>query len=315
MLLLFNSLTAFAELPSQMMGRPILARQTSFAFYRPSALTLAQLLADMPFGVPRATIFVIIVYFMAGLDRSAAAFFTAWFIVIVAYYAFRALFSFFGAITTNFYSAARLAAIVMSMLVLWAGYVIPQAAMRRWLFWISYVNPVFYAFEALMINEFKRVTFTCEGAQILPSGPGYPTSLTDNQICTLQGATPGSNQIPGIDYLTASFGYQANHLWRNVGILIAFLVGFIAMTAISVETMDQGAFMSAMVVKKPSNKEERNSTRSSRTDARALRKRRRPGSRCTAKPSPGPTSNTRFPCRAVSASCSTRFTVMSSPVR
>ncbi|KAJ9478985.1 putative Protein SNQ2 (putative) [Pseudozyma hubeiensis] len=256
-LLLFNSLTAFAELPTQMMGRPILARQTSFAFYRPSALTLAQLLADLPFGVPRATLFVIILYFMAGLERSAGAFFIAWIIVLIAYYAFRALFGFFGAITTNFYSAARLAAIVMSMLVLWAGYVIPQAAMRRWLFWISYINPVFYAFEALMINEFKRVTFTCEGAQIIPSGAGYPTTLTDNQICTLQGATPGSNQIAGIDYLTASFGYQANHLGRNIGILIAFLVGFVVITAVIVEKMDQGAFASAMVVKKPPNKEEK----------------------------------------------------------
>lgn len=256
-LLLFNSLSAFAELPTQMMGRPILARQTSFAFYRPSALTLAQLLADLPFGVPRATLFVIILYFMAGLDRSASAFFTAWFIVLIAYYAFRALFSFFGAITTNFYSAARLAAIVMSMLVLWAGYVIPQAAMRRWLFWISYINPVFYAFEALMINEFKRITFTCEGAQIIPSGPGYPTQLTANQICTLAGATPGSDQIAGIAYLTASFGYQESHLWRNVGILIAFLVGFVAITALVVEKMDQGAFASALVVKKPPSKQEK----------------------------------------------------------
>ncbi|TKY89335.1 hypothetical protein EX895_001866 [Sporisorium graminicola] len=255
-LLLFNAVSAFAELPTQMLGRPILARQTSFAFYRPSALTLAQLLADLPFGVPRATLFVIILYFMAGLDRSAGAFFIAWIIVLIAYYAFRALFSFFGAITTNFYSAARLAAIVMSTLVLWAGYVIPQAAMRRWLFWISYINPVFYAFEALMINEFKRITFTCEGAQIIPSGPGYPTTLTDNQICTLAGATPGTNQVPGIDYLTASFGYEASHLGRNIGILIAFLLGFVGITALVVEKMDQGAFASAMVVKKPPNKEE-----------------------------------------------------------
>ncbi|PWZ02396.1 putative ATP-binding multidrug cassette transport protein [Testicularia cyperi] len=255
-LLLFNAITAFAELPTQMMGRPILARQASFAFYRPSALLLAQLFADMPFGIPRCTIFVIILYFMAGLERSAAAFFTAWFIVLLSYYAFRAIFAFFGAVTTNFYSAARLAAIIMTILVLWAGYVIPQAAMRRWLFWISYVNPVFYAFEGLMVNEFKRVTFTCDGAQILPSGPSYPSGLGANQICTVAGATPGSDQIPGMDYLLASFGYESGHLWRNVGILIAFLVGFVAITAICMEIMDQGAFASAMVVKKPANKEE-----------------------------------------------------------
>jgi ATP-binding cassette, subfamily G (WHITE), member 2, SNQ2 len=131
-LLLFNSLSAFAELPTQMLGRPILAKQNSFAFYRPSALTVAQLLADLPFGLPRSTIFTIIVYFMSGLARNAGAFFIAYVVINVSYYAFRALFALFGTITTNFYSAARLAAVVMAMLVLWAGYVIPQAAMARW---------------------------------------------------------------------------------------------------------------------------------------------------------------------------------------
>lgn len=255
-LLLFNSLTAFAELPTQMMGRPILARQAGFAFFRPSASVVAQLFADMPFGIPRSTLFTIIVYFMAGLHRSASAFFVAWFIVNTSYYGFRALFAFFGTVTRNFYTAARLAAIVMSMLVLWAGYVIPQASMRRWLFWISYINPVFYAFEAMMINEFKRTTFDCNGPQILPSGPGYPDGLGPNQVCTVAGATPGSPIIPGMDYLTASFGYAEGDLFRNFGILLAFLIGFVVITCVVIEMQDQGAFASAMTVKKPANKEE-----------------------------------------------------------
>ena len=131
-LLLFNALTAFAELPSQMQGRPILAKQNSFAFYRPSALTLAQLFADLPFGLPRSTIFTIIIYFMSGLARNGGAFFIAYVVINVSYYAFRALFALFGTITTDYNSAARLAATVIAILVLWAGYVIPQAAMARW---------------------------------------------------------------------------------------------------------------------------------------------------------------------------------------
>ncbi len=254
-LLLFNSLAAFAELPTQMMGRPILAKQVSYAFYRPSALTLAQLLADLPFGVPRATFFLIITYFMGGLARNAGAFFIAWIVALIAYYAFRALFSLFGVITTNFYSAGRLAAVVMAALVLWAGYVIPQAAMPRWNFWISYINPVFYAFEALMVNEFKRVDFTCVGAQILPTGPGYPSGIGPNQVCNVIGATPGSDIIPGIDYLVASFGYLESNLGRDIGVLVAFLVGLVVITAVVNEFKDQGAFASAMTVKAPPGKE------------------------------------------------------------
>ncbi|CAO1620658.1 unnamed protein product [Parajaminaea phylloscopi] len=255
-LLLFSSLTAFAELPTMMLGRPILARQAGFAFYRPSAQVVAALLADFPFGIPRSTLFIIILYFMSGLERSAAAFFTAWFVVLIAYYAFRALFTMFGALTSNFYTAARLAAIVMSALVLWAGYVIPQASMKRWLFWVSYLNPVFYAFEALMVNEFKRIVFTCEGTSILPSGPGYPAGLGPNQICTVRGATPGSPLIPGMAYLSASFGYVESHLWRNVGILLAFLFGLIGIVCLVTEFQNTGGSASAMTVTKPPNKEE-----------------------------------------------------------
>lgn len=256
-LLLFSSLTAFAELPTQMLGRPILARQAGYAFYRPSAQIIAAQFADFPLGIPRTTIFTIIVYFMSGLHRSGAAFFTAFLIALVAYYTFRALFTLFGIVTRNFYTAARLAAIVMSMLVLWAGYVIPQFAMARWNFWVSYINPIFYAFEAMMVNEFKRVTFTCEGAQVIPSGGDYPPGIGPNQVCTLAGATPGTTTIDGSAYLQTNFRYYENHLWRNVGILFAFLIGITLATCAVVEVQDQGAFASAMTVKKPPNKEEK----------------------------------------------------------
>ncbi|PWN34157.1 putative ATP-binding multidrug cassette transport protein [Meira miltonrushii] len=256
-MLLFSSLTAFAEMPTQMLGRPILARQAGYAFYRPAAQLIASLIADMPFGIPRSTIFVIIVYFMSGLHRSAGAFFTAWLIVLVSYYVFRCLFTLFGVVTRNFYTAARLAAIVMTVLVLWAGYVIPQFTMARWLFWICYINPVFYAFEGVMINEFKRTIFTCADAQVIPSGGNYPAGIGANQVCTLAGSTPGSPLIPGQDYLDANFRYYESHLWRNVGILFAFLAGLTAITCFVVEVQDQGAFASAMTVKKPPSKEEK----------------------------------------------------------
>jgi ABC-type multidrug transport system ATPase subunit len=142
--LLFNSLTAFSELPTQMGGRPILYRQTGFAFFRPSALTISQLAADVPLGVPRLTAFSLIVYFMAGLHYSAGAFFTFLINVIIAYYAFRALFALFGTVCESYDVAARLAAVIIVSLVVFAGYVAPRDAMPRWLFWISYINPVYY---------------------------------------------------------------------------------------------------------------------------------------------------------------------------
>ncbi len=74
--MLFNALNAFSELPSQMMGRPITYKQVGYRFYRPGALAVAQTLADFPFNALQIFLFLIIIYFMAGLYASAGAFFT-----------------------------------------------------------------------------------------------------------------------------------------------------------------------------------------------------------------------------------------------
>jgi ATP-binding cassette, subfamily G (WHITE), member 2, PDR len=45
------------------------------------------------------------------------------------------------------------ASVFFLALMIYTGFSIPTQDMRPWFQWISYVNPVAYAFEALMINE------------------------------------------------------------------------------------------------------------------------------------------------------------------
>lgn len=107
--------------------------------------------------------------------------------------------------------------------------------MPRWLFWISYINPVYFNFEALMINEFKGLTLRCVDGLISPRGSGYPTNVSrswpgrfnhlltnapltlkqvgPNQVCTLPGARGGSQTVGGMDYLKAAFNYKRSNLW------------------------------------------------------------------------------------------------------
>lgn len=40
--------------------------------------------------------------------------------------------------------AARLASVLISLMVIYAGYMIPVNTMKRWLFWIYYINPLSY---------------------------------------------------------------------------------------------------------------------------------------------------------------------------
>jgi ABC-type multidrug transport system permease subunit len=45
------------------------------------------------------------------------------------------------------------AAVFILALVIYTGFAIPTRDMHPWFRWLNYINPVGYAFEALMINE------------------------------------------------------------------------------------------------------------------------------------------------------------------
>lgn len=158
--MLFNALNAFSELPAQMGGRNIMYKQVGYRFYRPGALAVAQTLADLPINALKIMLFSIIVYFMAGLASTAGAFFTFYLFVISSYLVMSAFFRVLGTgtqvstvgviasldltVLETYDVAARLASVLISLMVIYAGYMIPVNTMKRWLFWIYYINPLSY---------------------------------------------------------------------------------------------------------------------------------------------------------------------------
>ncbi|KAE9382722.1 hypothetical protein BT96DRAFT_740381, partial [Gymnopus androsaceus JB14] len=196
---------AFVEIPVAMLGRPILRKQTRYSMYRPSALALANTFADMPISFTRLLLFNLCVYFMSDLHRSAGGFFTYHLFNFVTFLTMQGFFRTFGQLCTNFDSAFRVAAVFMPNFVEYTGYFLPVSSMKRWLFWIYYLNPIAYAWQGIMENEFMRISLTCDGASIVPrNGQGvtkYPDGLGNNQVCTLFGALPGSTTITGHDYI------------------------------------------------------------------------------------------------------------------
>ncbi|KAJ6436823.1 ATP-binding cassette, subfamily G (WHITE), member 2, PDR [Purpureocillium lavendulum] len=79
-----------------------------------------------------------------------------------------------------------------------------------------------YAFEALMINEFHDRTIDC--SKFIPDGPGYGEVSPENRICATTGAAAGASFVDGDTYLAVNFRYVADHLWRNLGIMIVLMV-------------------------------------------------------------------------------------------
>ncbi|KAI0273384.1 pleiotropic drug resistance ABC transporter [Gloeopeniophorella convolvens] len=242
--LLVSSFDTFVEMPMQMMGRPIIKKQTGYGFYRPAAVQVANTLADMPFSSVRILLYDIIIYFMVHLDRSPGGFFTFHLINYTAFLAMQGFFRTIGLFCKNFDTAIRLAIFFFPNIVLYAGYMIPINQMKRWLFWISYINPIYYALSALMENEFHRITLTCDGAYVVPRNAGnvskYPVDLGPNQACTLFGAQPGTRFVPGRDYLLAGYDMNVNDLWRrNFVVLVAWLIFFWVTQTVVIELYPQ----------------------------------------------------------------------------
>lgn len=237
--LLFNAFNAFSELPGVMLGRPIVNKHRAFTFHRPSALWVAQIGVDLLFSSAQILVFSIIVYFMTGLVRDAGAFFIFVLMIITGYLAMTLFFRTVGCLCPDFDVAIRLAATIITLFVLTSGYIIQWQSEQVWLRWIFYVNALGLAFAALMMNEFGRLDLTCTGVSLIPYGPGYDD--INSQVCTLAGSNAGSAIVSGADYIRIGFSYLKSDLWRNWGISVALIVGFLIANVFLGEYVKWGA--------------------------------------------------------------------------
>lgn len=105
--------------------------------------------------------------------------------------------------------------------------------MHPWFKWLSYLNPLRYGFESLMANEFHGAEIPCD--LLVPSGAGYENITLANQVCTFTGSVAGKATVNGATYISIAYEYSWSHAWRNLGIVIAFLVGFATLNTIGTE--------------------------------------------------------------------------------
>ncbi|KAI9813011.1 MAG: hypothetical protein M1826_002568 [Phylliscum demangeonii] len=230
--LLFNALLALAELTAAYSGRPVMLKHKSFSFYRPAAYAIAQVVVDLPLVFVQVLIFDIIVYFLSNLRRDASAFFINYLIV---YFATLTMYSFFralGSLSRSLDVATRLTGISIQALVVYTGYLIPTRKMRPWFKWLIYINPIAYGYEALIANEFHTLQIRCVPPSLVPYGGNV---LAGHQACTLPGSSQGATVVDGASYIKSAYNYSRSHLWRNLGIVIAFWLFFIVLTVIGVE--------------------------------------------------------------------------------
>ncbi|KAL5337371.1 ABC-2 type transporter-domain-containing protein [Aspergillus crustosus] len=234
---LLNAFSSALEILTLYAQRPIVEKQSRYAFYHPFAEAIASMLTDMPYKMLNSFTFNLPLYFLSHLKRDPGVFFTYWIFSVVTTLTMSMVFRTFGAASRSLSQALVPAALLILGLVIYTGFVIPTRDMLGWSRWMNYINPIAYAFEAFMVNEFHNMQYDC--VSFVPSGPGYENVSIENQICNAVSSTPGASSIDGDAYLASAYQYYHKNLWRNFGIIIAFMIFFMAVYLIATELITE----------------------------------------------------------------------------
>jgi len=116
-----------------------------------------------------------------------------------------ALYRMFAALSPTIDDAVRFSGTALNLLIVYTGYVIakPQFLQQKiWFGWLYYVNPISYAFEAVLTNEFSGRVMECAQEQLVPQGPGVQPPY---QGCAISGAQVGNPNVTGEQYLATTY--------------------------------------------------------------------------------------------------------------
>lgn len=233
--ILFLGWLQLTELMKAVSGRAVVARQKDYAFYRPSAVSVARVVTDIPVILIQVILFGVVMYFMTGLDVDVSKFWIYMLFVYITTICITALYRMFASLSPTIDDAVRFSGIALNLLIIYTGYVIPKTQLLNdyiWFGWIYYINPIAYSFEAVLTNEFSNRNMACAPENLVPQGPGIDPAF---QGCALGGAAVNSNTVNGAAYLQTTYTYTRSHLWRNFGVVVAFTVLYILVTVAATE--------------------------------------------------------------------------------
>lgn len=192
--------------------RGIVEKHARYALYHPSAEAFASMLTDLPYKMINAFTFNIPFYFMANLRQEAGSFFFFILTTFLITMAMSMIFRTIAATSRTMAQALAPGSLIISALLMYSGFSLPEPYILGWAKWIYRLDPLSYAFECMMVNEFSSREFDC--SQFVPSGGTYDSRTGQQKVCNAVGSKPGLTFVSGDDYINSSFKYYDSHKWR-----------------------------------------------------------------------------------------------------
>ncbi|KAG2347847.1 pleiotropic drug resistance ABC transporter [Suillus weaverae] len=244
--LFFSAITSLAEVPALFSQRPIVLRHQKAALYYPFIQSLAHTVVDIPITLVIQLVFAVTLYFLVGLQRSAAQFFIFYLFIFLMSQTMKSFFRTIAASFKTCHSAIAVSGIFLLLISFYGGYAIPWPTAPTGLRWIMWLNPLWWGFGALVVNEFHTLDGVC--STLVPQGPGYENISLVNQVCTIAGSQPGQLLVDGNIYVGLTFDFWYGHLWRNFSVICAFHLVFLAALLIATEYNTSSAFDGAVIL-------------------------------------------------------------------
>ncbi|CAN3373649.1 hypothetical protein DIURU_005454 [Diutina rugosa] len=234
---LYVSLMGLAEVTAAFNNRPIIFKHKNYSLYHASADAIGQYISAIPVVAANSITFLIVLYFLTNMKREAGPFFINLLFLYLLQYAMLSLFRGISAISNAISMAQGIAGFFILVTLLYSSYMIQRPDMKVWFKWISYVNPILYAFESMIATEFHGRKMECVGNYLVPHGPGYENLQQGTQACAFQGSVEGQTWVSGDNYLKITYEYSYGHVWRNFGFMFAYICFNIFVTCAGVEIL------------------------------------------------------------------------------
>jgi ABC-type multidrug transport system permease subunit len=133
--------------------RPLIEKQNRYALYHPFTDALASYLCELPNKVATSVVVNIPLYFMTNLRRQVDGFFVFWLFMLICTLTMSMFFRMLGSLSRTLEETMAPVSTLVLCFIVYVGFVIPPAYMVPWLGWVRWINPSFYSYEALMVNE------------------------------------------------------------------------------------------------------------------------------------------------------------------
>ncbi|KAJ1967357.1 hypothetical protein H4R35_006729 [Dimargaris xerosporica] len=145
------------------MDRDVMLRERNAHSYRVSSFYLAKNLTEIPLTLAVSVVYLVGVYFLANFQYEVGKFFIFFGVNILMSLTTIAMGMAIGASCRTLKMAELVYPTFIIIMLMYAGNLVITDDITPVLSWIRFLSPIKYCYQALAINEFTGLTFSCSG--------------------------------------------------------------------------------------------------------------------------------------------------------